>query len=30
MTVSFAADIKPLVTAMNRSHMLNLVGMFDL
>ena len=30
MTVSFAADIKPLFTAMDRDHMLNQVGMFDL
>jgi hypothetical protein len=30
MTVSFASDIKPLFTAMDRDHMLNEVGMFDL
>lgn len=29
-TISFAADIKPLFTKMDRNHMLNLVGMFDL
>jgi hypothetical protein len=30
MALSFAADIKPLFTAMDRDHMLNQVGMFDL
>jgi len=30
MPISFAADIKPLFTAMDQDHMLNQVGMFDL
>lgn len=30
MAVSFATDIKPLFTAMDRDHMLNQVGLFDL
>jgi hypothetical protein len=30
MALSFATDIKPMFTAMDQDHMLNLVGMFDL
>jgi hypothetical protein len=30
MALSFAADIKPMFTAMDQDHMLNQVGMFDL
>lgn len=30
MPLGFAADIKPLFTAMDQDHMLNQVGMFDL
>jgi len=30
MAPSFAADVKPLFTALDQDHMLNQVGMFDL
>lgn len=30
MALSFAADIKPLFTAMDQDHMLNQIGLFDL